>query len=78
MQEGVSPAIHIGRSRKAPVFALHAMKLVVDSKSIYIGTFNFVPISENLNTEAGAIIHDEALASAVEDAIKTDMVPGNC
>ncbi|MGZ9060035.1 MAG: phospholipase D-like domain-containing protein, partial [Burkholderiaceae bacterium] len=45
---------------KTPVFSLHAKTLVVDSKIVYIGTFNFDPRSENLNTEVGAIIHDAA------------------
>jgi putative cardiolipin synthase len=64
-------------ARKAPVFALHAKTLVIDSKIVFIGTFNFDPRSENLNTEVGAIIHDEALARAVEASIETDMAPGN-
>ena len=50
---------------------------MVDSKIVYVGTFNFDPRSENLNTEVGAIIHDEALARAVEASIETDMAPGN-
>jgi putative cardiolipin synthase len=62
---------------KAPVFSLHAKTLVIDSKSVYIGTFNFDPRSENLNTEVGAIIHHEALARAVEASIETDMAPGS-
>lgn len=60
-----------------PVFALHAKTMVVDSKTVYIGTFNVDPRSENLNTEVGVIIHDEALARNVEAAIETDMLPGN-
>jgi cardiolipin synthase C len=64
-------------SRIAPVFALHAKTLVIDSKTVYIGTFNFDPRSENLNTEVGVIVHDEALARAVEASIETDMAPGN-
>ena len=64
-------------NRKAPVFSLHAKTLVIDSKTVFIGTFNFDPRSENLNTEVGAIIHDEALARAVEASIETDMAPGN-
>ncbi|HEV7508947.1 MAG TPA: phospholipase D family protein [Thermoanaerobaculia bacterium] len=60
-----------------PVAALHAKTLVVDSKLVFIGTFNLDPRSENLNTEAGVIIRDEALARAVETAIETDMQPGN-
>lgn len=62
---------------KPPVFALHAKTMVVDSKIVYIGTFNVDPRSENLNTEVGVIIHDEALARKVEAAIETDMLPGN-
>jgi cardiolipin synthase C len=64
-------------SRTAPVFALHAKTLVIDGKTLYIGTFNFDPRSQNLNTEVGVIIHDEALARAVEASIETDMAPGN-
>ena len=63
--------------RKPPIFALHAKTMVIDSKSVYIGTFNFDPRSENLNTEVGMIVHDEALARAVEASIETDMAPGN-
>ena len=51
--------------------------MVVDHQVVYIGTFNFDPRSENLNTEAGAIIHDAKLARAVEQAIEFDMQPGN-
>lgn len=62
---------------KPPVFSLHAKTMVVDSKIVYIGTFNFDPRSENLNTEVGVIIRNEALARKVEAAIETDMLPGN-
>jgi putative cardiolipin synthase len=65
-----------GRGR-APVFALHAKTLVVDSRTVYIGTFNFDPRSENLNTEVGVIVRNAALARAVEAAIETDMQPAN-
>jgi putative cardiolipin synthase len=66
-----------GTGRTTPIFALHAKSLVVDGAVAYIGTFNFDPRSENLNTEVGAVIHDAALARAVEQAIETDMAPGN-
>jgi putative cardiolipin synthase len=62
---------------RPPVFSLHAKTLVVDSRIAYIGTFNFDPRSENLNTEVGVIVHDEVLARSVEAAIETDMAPGN-
>lgn len=60
-----------------PIFALHAKTLVVDGKTTFIGTFNFDPRSQNLNTEVGALVHDATLARAVEQAIETDMAPGN-
>jgi putative cardiolipin synthase len=63
--------------RELPIFALHAKTLVIDGKTAFIGTFNLDPRSENLNTEVGAVIHDAALARAVEQAIETDMAPGN-
>jgi putative cardiolipin synthase len=59
------------------VVGLHAKSMVVDSKVVYIGTFNLDPRSENLNTEVGVIIHNETLAREVEAAIETDMKPGN-
>jgi putative cardiolipin synthase len=62
---------------RPPVFALHAKTMVVDSATVYIGTFNLDPRSENLNTEVGVIIRNDALARAVEDAIETDMQPAN-
>ena len=64
-------------TRGAPVFALHAKTLVIDGKTLYIGTYNFDPRSQNLNTEVGVVIHDEALAREVEASIETDMAPGN-
>lgn len=60
-----------------PIFALHAKTMVIDGKIAYIGTFNLDPRSENLNTEAGVIIHDEGVAGAVEALIQADMQPAN-
>ncbi|OQX17125.1 MAG: phospholipase D family protein [Desulfobulbaceae bacterium A2] len=62
---------------KLPAFALHAKTMVVDSKIVYVGTYNLDPRSENLNTEVGVIMHSDALACAVEAAIETDMLPAN-
>jgi putative cardiolipin synthase len=62
---------------RSPVFALHAKTMVVDSKIVYIGTFNLDPRSENLNTEVGVIVKNEKLARAVESMIEIDMKPGN-
>jgi putative cardiolipin synthase len=62
---------------KAPVFALHAKTMVVDSRLAYIGTYNLDPRSENLNTEVGVIVRDIGLARAVRAAIETDMAAAN-
>lgn len=62
---------------KPPVFAIHAKTMVVDNKTVYIGTFNFDPRSQNLNTEVGVIVQDENLAKRVQKTIEMDMLPEN-
>lgn len=62
---------------KTPVFAIHAKTMVVDNNIVYIGTFNFDPRSENLNTEVGVIVSESNLANAVQAAIEADMRPEN-
>jgi putative cardiolipin synthase len=60
-----------------PVFALHAKSMVVDGRIACIGTFNFDPRSENLNTEVAAVIHHEGLARRLQALIEADMRPEN-
>lgn len=60
-----------------PVFALHAKSMVVDGKIAFVGTFNFDPRSENLNTEVGAIIRDAGLARRLQAIMEADMRPEN-
>lgn len=67
----------INANKTLPVFAIHAKTMVVDSKILYIGTFNFDPRSENLNTEVGVIVQNEALAQAVQTSIEADMLSEN-
>jgi putative cardiolipin synthase len=62
---------------QAPVFALHAKTMVIDGQTLYVGTFNLDPRSENLNTEVGIVIHDPGQARAVVTSIETDMLPAN-
>lgn len=64
-------------NKSPPIFAIHAKTMVIDENSVYIGTFNFDPRSENLNTEVGVIVNDTTLAKSVETAISTDMSPEN-
>ena len=65
------------KDAKPPVFAIHAKTMVVDAKTVFIGTFNFDPRSQNLNTEVGVIVQNEALANNVQSAIEADMQPEN-
>ena len=63
--------------KNPPIFAIHAKTMVIDSNTVYIGTFNFDPRSENLNTEVGIIVNNAKLAGIVEEAINIDMSPTN-
>ena len=65
------------KTGKRPIFALHAKTLVVDSNTVYVGTFNLDPRSINLNTETGVIIREPQLAQQVEAEINIDMLPAN-
>lgn len=60
-----------------PLFALHAKSMVVDGTTAYIGTFNFDPRSENLNTEVGVIVHHAGLAQRLLAIMEADMHPDN-
>jgi len=58
-------------------FGLHAKTMAIDSKIVFVGTFNLDPRSANLNTEVGVVIYNEILARQVEAAIEIDMSSGN-
>jgi putative cardiolipin synthase len=60
-----------------PVFALHAKSMVVDHRIAYIGTFNFDPRSENLNTEVGVVVHHAGFAQRLQALMEADMRPEN-
>lgn len=60
-----------------PVFALHAKSMVVDSETVFVGTFNLDPRSANLNTEVGMLVKSQELARQVSASIERDMAPGN-
>jgi putative cardiolipin synthase len=50
---------------------------VVDRTTVFIGTYNLDPRSENLNTEVGVVIRDPRQAEVVAASIETDMLPSN-
>ncbi len=66
-----------GKPARAPFLCVHAKSLVVDGRVAFIGSYNLDPRSENLNTEVGLLIEDEALARELEAEIEDDMRPMN-
>ena len=76
VQQALMNRFEATRNKKL-VFGLHAKSMVIDGARVYVGTYNFDPRSENLNTEVGVIIHDKDIAGKVEAAIEIDMAPGN-
>jgi putative cardiolipin synthase len=60
-----------------PVFALHAKSMVIDGKTVYIGTFNLDPRSANLNTEVGILVDSKELADQLTASIERDIRPEN-
>lgn len=67
----------VSLEKSIPIFAIHAKSMVVDGKVLFVGTFNLDPRSANLNTEVGVLMENQQLASQVEAAIVTDMLPEN-
>ncbi|MGI9271925.1 MAG: phospholipase D-like domain-containing protein [Woeseiaceae bacterium] len=60
-----------------PIFSLHAKSMVIDDKTIFIGTFNLDPRSANLNTEVGVLVNSYELARQLTESIERDIAPGN-
>ena len=60
-----------------PRISLHAKSLVVDGVIAMVGSHNFDPRSDDLNTESGVIIHDKAFAEQVRASILRDAAPRN-
>lgn len=48
---------------------LHAKTAVVDGAAVFVGSYNFDPRSELLNTETGVIVHDAGVAAWVLESI---------
>ena len=60
-----------------PVYALHAKSMVIDDKTVFIGTFNLDPRSANLNTEVGMLADSVELARQLTASIERDIAPEN-
>jgi putative cardiolipin synthase len=49
--------------------SFHAKSMVVDNKIAAIGSFNFDPRSQNLNTETMVVIHDEKVTATLVESM---------
>ncbi len=64
-------------AKNNPVFAIHAKSMVIDNKTVFIGTFNLDPRSANLNTEVGLLVDSKELAQQLTTSIEQDIDPAN-
>ncbi|MCK4912442.1 MAG: phospholipase D family protein [Candidatus Omnitrophica bacterium] len=62
---------------KKYITTLHSKVYIVDSESVWVGSFNLDPRSANLNTEVGVIIDDKIVAEVIEKDIRRDMANQN-
>lgn len=56
---------------------LHAKSIVIDDQIGVVGSHNFDPRSDNLNTESMVVVHDREFAAALRASIELDMQPRN-
>nr|WP_221281994.1 phospholipase D family protein [Chiayiivirga flava] len=56
---------------------MHAKSIVIDDALALVGTHNFDPRSDKLNTESAVIVHDRAFAEALAANILHDTLPEN-
>ena len=66
-----------GKAVRPPFLCVHAKSLVVDGRLAFVGSYNLDPRSENLNTEVGLLVEDEAFAAELGAEIERDMRPEN-
>jgi len=56
---------------------LHAKSMVLDDRIGVVGSHNFDPRSDNLNTESMVVVYDAQFAGALRASIERDMTPEN-
>jgi phosphatidylserine/phosphatidylglycerophosphate/cardiolipin synthase-like enzyme len=66
-----------GKPVRPPFLCVHAKSLVVDGRLAFVGSYNLDPRSENLNTEVGLLVEDEAFAAELGAEIEHDLRPEN-
>jgi putative cardiolipin synthase len=60
-----------------PKVGIHGKSFVLNDNIVWIGSANFDPRSDNINTEAALVIWDERVAVDVKDNILRDIEPQN-
>jgi phosphatidylserine/phosphatidylglycerophosphate/cardiolipin synthase-like enzyme len=60
-----------------PRICIHSKSFVVDEHISYVGSHNFEPRSNKLNTESGVLIWDEDIALMIEEDIQRDAAARN-
>lgn len=80
---GAGSGSALSRSGRVPVsrqgmrMGMHAKSLVIDERIGMVGTHNFDPRSDRLNTESAVIVHDAVFARALANEILADTTPEN-
>jgi phosphatidylserine/phosphatidylglycerophosphate/cardiolipin synthase-like enzyme len=64
-------------SGEKPRLCVHSKFFVIDDHITFIGSHNFDPRGNNLNTENGVLIWDDALALRVRQIFERDTAPQN-
>lgn len=68
-QPGTEPS-DVGGPFGSSGSSLHAKTFAVDQKRMFVGSYNFDPRSEKLNTELGFVIDNPNLAKAIHEAFE--------
>lgn len=73
-----APSVHRhAGSRASSTASLHAKTFQVDRKRVFVGSFNFDPRSQRLNTEMGLVIESPRMAHSVANNIQK-LALGRC
>ena len=77
------PAYHgeivtrLPRIQQTARLRLHAKTMVIDRRTVFVGSFNMDPRSTHLNTEMGVLVDSPQLAEELAAVIERDMDPHN-
>ncbi|MCR9141045.1 MAG: phospholipase D family protein [bacterium] len=72
-----NPDLPLSPDLPGPGFGMHAKSIVIDERSVMIGSHNFDPRSTAINNEVLITIEDADFARAVVRSVEKHMDPGN-